>query len=458
MTGSARGLRVCGLLAALVALVLAASPAHATSSSKVPVVVDTDLGNDDIVALSFLAARRDVDLLAVTVSGTGLATCPGAAYRAARILRALGRPRVPVACGRDTPLEGFNAFPVEWREAAAKVGASLPPSRAAVSKLRAPELLAETIAGASASVTLLTLGPLTNVAEMLRAHPSVRSRIARVVAMAGAVRVPGNIGPGHERAEYNVWVDPRAAREVVASGIPAALVPLDATNGVPVEGLLVHEIARRGGAPARVASLGLEGQPGMFQTFYWDPLAAATIVDPRVVRWERMRLSVLVTGDARNGTLRQGSGGAPLTVAVAARRPRFEQLLLRTLARDPGARIRLPKPAFTVSLASGACSVEAHTSRSGPGWVRLRNRTNRDALAVLLALRADKTLDDLRTAIRNRAPNEGPPAWVTIAAFVPATARSDGWGEFRASPGLHAVACFDALGTGRVAPTSIVLR
>ena len=72
-----------------------------------------------------------------------------------------------------------------------------------------------------------------DTAELLHAHPELGRRLTRIVAIGGAVGVPGNVDPGHEHAEFNVWIDSLAARDVLASGVPVTLVPLDATNDVP---------------------------------------------------------------------------------------------------------------------------------------------------------------------------------------------------------------------------------
>ena len=444
------------LLAGLaLVLAVALAPRAGAASGSISLVVDTDLGNDDIVALAFLTGRSEVDLRAVTVSGTGLATCPGGARRAAKILRALGHPDVPVACGRDLPLAGFNSFPVEWRAAADRLGASLPASPTAVSRLSAPDLLADAVVRSLGRDTLLTLGPLTNVAEALRRHPSLRGEIALIVTMGGAVDVPGNVGRGHERAEFNIWVDPRAAKEVLASGIPITFVPLDATNDVPVDALLAREIDLRRGAAARLASEALDGLgPG---TYYWDPLAAATLVDPGVVTMRRLRLSVLETGDSRNGSFRRGTNGVTANVAVSAHPSRFQLLLLRGIARDAGARIRLPKPAFTIGAAPGTCTAHAETTKPGAGWVRFRNRTKGQTVGVLVRLLDGRTIDDLREIIRTRGPDGGPPSWVELATFTSAAPGRDAWGEAKTRAGRYAVACFTEAGVGRVAPSTFEL-
>jgi pyrimidine-specific ribonucleoside hydrolase len=447
----------------LVAITVAAAAGAALASggvraggSTTRVVVDTDLGFDDVMALSLLSSRRDIAIEAVTVAGTGLATCPHDAYRAARILRYLRRGAVPVACGRGFPLAGDNAFPVEWREAAGKLGAGLPPARDAVSRLDAPDLIARAAGDSRTPVTLVTLGPLTNVAEALRRHPSIRTRIRRIVAMAGAVNVRGNIGPGHDRAEFNVWVDPVAAREVFASGIPVTLVPLDATNQVPVEPLLVHQIERRSTREATIAKKALRAMAGP-PTFYWDPLAAAVVVDSGVVRTQRMRLSVVVSGDARNGTLRRTPTAPIFHVATSARRTRFEQLLLRSLAHDPSATIPLPKPGFTLTATLTGCSIRAHTSTAGRGWIRVVRTSRGTWVAGLVKLSEGKTVQDLKAAIAIAHRNQPPPSWAFPVAVASASRGNDGWGEYTATPGRYAAVCFDLINRPRVAPDMIEL-
>jgi pyrimidine-specific ribonucleoside hydrolase len=201
-------------LALLVAVVVAGcGGGHSPRAvERTPVVVDTDMGPDDALALLYLVARRDLDVRAVAVSGTGLARCPAGAQRALELLAAAGRSEIPVACGRDRPLAGFNAFPPEWRDPADRLfGVPLPPVTARPQTRGAVELLREAITSADRNTELVALGPLTDVAALLRAHPDVMKRLAGIHAMAGTVDAPGNIGPGHEGAEYNLWGDLVAA-------------------------------------------------------------------------------------------------------------------------------------------------------------------------------------------------------------------------------------------------------
>ena len=306
---------------------------------RTPVVVDTDMGPDDALALLFLVARRDVDVRAVAVSGTGLARCPAGAEHALKLLAAAGRPEIPVACGRDQPLAGFNAFPPEWRDPAdAFFGVPLPPVGARPDPRGAVELLHDAITSAPRDAELVALGPLTDVAALLRRYPSVTERLAGIHAMAGTVDAPGNIGPGHEGAEYNVWVDPVAADEVLRSDVPTTLVPLDATNAVPATVFFAIGLQRfHYRTPAASLAWELVDITRMHAggRYFWDPLAAAALVTPAVTRLETERLRA-----TRDGRLVRDGSRRAVRVAVSADRGRFERELLGTLAggiagRDP---------------------------------------------------------------------------------------------------------------------------
>ena len=424
---------------------------------RLSVIVDTDLGRDDVLALALLAGRSDVRLRALTVSGTGLATCPSAAQRAARFLRALGQRGVPVSCGPDLPLKGFNAFPVERRSDADRLARGLPPAAEGVSRLSAPDLLADAAVRSPGRDVLLTLGPLTNVAEALRRHPELGREFSRIVSMAGAVRVPGNVGQGHERAEMNAWVDPVALQEVFESGVPITLVPLDATNEVPVDPVVVRDIERRSGTAARLVTSMLAGlRQGDF--YFWDPLAAAVVVDPRVVRSERMRLSVFDTRDARNGALHRDSKGARVTVAVGARAERFHRLFVRAVTRNPAAEIRQPVATINVDIRPTRCDVQTVTTKRGDGWLRARNHTRVDAAAVLVQLRDGRTVSDVRSFLKTSSPQQGPPSWAKIHAFAGAAAGTHGWGDYRNAPaGTYAVVCLIGERRFTVADTTFTL-
>ena len=136
-------------------------------------------------------------------------------------------------------------------------------------------------------MTIVALGPLTNLAEALLATPSLADKIARIVIMGGTLRVAGNIREVNPRiensfAEWNIFCDPYAADVVFQSGAPITLVPLDATNQAPLSDAFVQRLASGPATPAsqfvlrairRIQPM-LRGQ--MF--YLWDPLAAVVAV------------------------------------------------------------------------------------------------------------------------------------------------------------------------------------
>ena len=187
--------------------------------SPIPLVVDTDAGLDDAIALLYLARSPEVDLLAVTVTGTGLAHCFPGARNVIGLLELAGRGDVPVACGPETPLgKAGAAFPDEWRRMAdTRYGDAWTIGGSPLDDREAPELLVDAVDRASDPVRLLTLGPLTNVAAALELDDRFAGGIDHVVTMGGAFDVPGNTAfaeppPEHDVAEWNIYADPVAAR------------------------------------------------------------------------------------------------------------------------------------------------------------------------------------------------------------------------------------------------------
>jgi pyrimidine-specific ribonucleoside hydrolase len=373
------------------------------------------MSTDDVLALLYLLGRRDVDVRAVAVSGTGLADCPAGARNARALLAVAGRPDLPVGCGRADPLGGANAFPPEWRTRADGLfGLDLPaparaPARAAVDVLRAA------LESADRKVTVLALGPMTDVAQLLRAHPGVPSRIGAVVAMGGAVGVPGNVGAGHERSEWNLWIDPVAAREVLRSGIPATLVGLDATNHVPATMSMWLTLRRYhyAGAPA-TAAFDLMSSSGMYTggQYFWDPLAATAIVRPDVLAFTTKRIDV-VTGGADAGRVIQTGDGAPVRVAMGANRPAFERQFVQALLR--GARFAMPAPERRAVLTCddrGCAYAGPRRAEPGQGAFETVNDGTRPFTYVLGRLDEGRTVADLRRHVR--ALGRGlwrPPGW-----------------------------------------------
>jgi purine nucleosidase len=179
-------------------------------------------------------------------------------------------------------------------------------------------------------LTLVALGPLTNLALALKEDAAAVRRIGRVVAMGGAVDVPGNVTP---TAEFNMHVDPEAAHRVLAAGLPLELVPLDATRQavLPRAGMRAALARSPGTLAVRIQAFSErafriahgDGSQGMA---LHDPLAVAVAVDPSLAEWEAMRLAIGPDGE----TLR-ASGAPNCRVAKGVESDRFLRLFLDRL-------------------------------------------------------------------------------------------------------------------------------
>jgi inosine-uridine nucleoside N-ribohydrolase len=297
-------------------------------------VVDTDLAADDLVALAFLLSSPHAEVRAITVSGTGEVRCPAGLEVISGLLELTDQAEIPVACGRSTPLAGDREFPREWRDASDVAwGVELPNGAPPSAGTTAVELLADTL---DRRTTLLTLGPLTNVAEAFREEPALAGRIGPVVVMGGAVGVGGNVFLEDEQspvAEWNMYVDPTAAGEVLASGAAVTLVGLDATNQAPITSDFVEEVQENAdGDAGKVVGELLAGNPLVTsgEASFWDPLAAAVVLDPSLVDTEEMQVDVVTDGEDSGRTV-EDEGGASVDVAVGADADTLEGLLLATL-------------------------------------------------------------------------------------------------------------------------------
>ncbi len=306
-----------------------------------PVIVDTDMAGDDWLAILYLLNRPDVHVEAITVSGTGEAHCEPGVRNAMSLAALAGQPGVPVSCGRATPLQGEHTFPADWRTRVdALAGLSLQPNPAAPATLPAAQLLAGTINALPGKATVLTLGPLTNLAEALQLAPEIKEKIEMVYIMGGAVDVPGNVGASgagieNPAAEWNIYVDPRAAGIVLQSGVPVTLVPLDATNHAPVTTQFYKRLKAEHTTPEAKFAFDVLTQYADFIRsggyYFWDPLAAAILTDASLASFETRSLTVIEEEGSQSGRTLAVEGGAPARVAVNVEAERFEQVFLDTL-------------------------------------------------------------------------------------------------------------------------------
>lgn len=247
---------------------------------RVPLIIDTDPGIDDALALLLAARWPRCDLRAVTASYGN--TTLERATRNARLVLERAPSSAPVFAGADRPLrrELITARETHGTEGLGDLDA--PPAAPVTPSAGA---IGDALRAAKEPVTLVTLGPLTNLALALRSDAElVRSRVARHVAMGGNQEARGNTGP---HSEFNIWCDPEATAEVLDAGLGTLFVGLDVTRQLVIPAAAVHKLATHPDADARWLGrllgfyvrfhLEYEGLTGAVIN---DPLAVALAVEP----------------------------------------------------------------------------------------------------------------------------------------------------------------------------------
>lgn len=302
------------------------------------VIVDQDGDADDFIAFSLLMKSGAVNVRAITV-------CPADSYLdpATRLTQLfvdrLGGENITIAQGHS---EGTNPFPDAWRKDAARIltisalSAAEPRSINPVVADDAAHHLAQLLS-TGRHYAILETGPLTNIADALKVNPSIKNNITRIYIMGGAVRVRGNVEqPGHDgSAEWNIFNQPQAAAHVIGSGIPITLIPLDATNKVPLTRKFIDRLGTQPSIASQLAaqswSLVVAGV-GNDQYYFWDTLTAAAMLDRGVVQIQTLKIKVITDGPSQGRTI-EDPNGSPVEVALDADRDRVENMFFDVLGK-----------------------------------------------------------------------------------------------------------------------------
>lgn len=333
------GLSVVGACAGNPAVPTARSTDAA--ADRLPLLIDTDVAPDDLVAIAFLASSPSVRIEAITVSGTGEAHCGAGVDVVLRLLERLDTPMIDVACGRGTPIAGDHAFPDAWRASVDDgSGLALPSTSRQPFDGDAVQLIAET-ADRVDGLRILTLGPMTNLADALSSQPTLAPRLESVYAMGGALFVPGNVRfggpPDNEVAEWNVYVDPTAVQLVIDAGFTVRLISLDGTNQVPVTQDFAERVQAEAAGPGALLLAELfAGHPFMTDGTYflWDPLAAALAAGYPLGAFSTARVIIEEAEGPEVGFTRPVEGTPNVEYLGSADRAAAEDALLQTLNRE----------------------------------------------------------------------------------------------------------------------------
>ncbi len=283
------------------------------------VLIDTDPGVDDAVALALAFCLPELEVVGLTSVG-GNASIEHTTRNLAALMTALGQEQVPLARGAAAQINGAPFEHAYHVHGEGGLGIDLPSSSVAPGRLGASDLILKAAREHGAALTIIALGPLTNLAEALQWDGSGLEGVAEIVVMGGALRAPGNIRP---EAEFNIFSDPLAASAILGAGVPVRLAPLDVTRQTFLTRERVAELQGRGRAAdlaARLVGAWFEGRPDRQHFALHDPLAVAAAAAPDLLEWEAALVEVETDDPERLGktTLVEGSGHVLAPRAVHA--------------------------------------------------------------------------------------------------------------------------------------------
>ncbi len=309
--------------------------------SRKKVLIDTDPGIDDSLAILLALASPEIELVGLSVVQGNRSTAQGV-INALSVLELTGSGHIPVAAGCNLPLVQPSLLAPETHGSSGIGYARLPePSIMPVEK-HAVDFLIESILQSPGEVTLVAIGPLTNIALAISLEPKIVTAVKEVICMGGAIRHPGNTTP---LAEFNVYVDPHAAHIVYHAGIPITLVPLDVTY----QCILTPEDVQRLLMINSPLTRFIADSTRFYMSFHDeyqhingcvinDPLALALAFAPDLVNCEDLFVDVDISGGVSMGKTfadfyRMTGKPANMKVALEVRAGDFMELFLERMER-----------------------------------------------------------------------------------------------------------------------------
>jgi inosine-uridine nucleoside N-ribohydrolase len=308
------------------------------------VIIDCDPGHDDAVAI--LLAAKHLDVAGITTVA-GNQTLENVTSNALKVLELGGLKHITVAKGCAQPLLKEPRHAAAVHGETGLDGYSLPSPSLQLHASRAVEFIIDTVMSGE-GITLVPVGPLTNIAVALRLEPRLAGRVEGISLMGGST-TGGNVTAA---AEFNIWFDPEAADVVFRSGVPITMCGLNLTHQASVgDGELARIRAIGNRVSEAIAALltfyraGTAGVSGKPLAYLHDPCAVAVLIDPSLFEFEEMHVAVELRGTHTAGmtvcdrrfagpAARRAVGAPEPNARVATRidQPRFMDLLCETLA------------------------------------------------------------------------------------------------------------------------------
>jgi len=323
--------------------------ASTTDRPPYPVIIDTDPGLDDALAIFLACASAELEVILVTTVAGNVAVELTTA-NALGLLELLALHDIPVVAGAAKPLHRAPIEAANIHGADGMGGIVLPTPRRGPAGTDAVARIADELARRPAgSVRILALGPLTNLANLCQQYPEAAGRVGAIVAMGGAVRERGNVTPF---AEFNIAVDPEAARIVLRSRLPITLVPLDVTRQVAADRDWSARLAQKPGDVARLSSRvievylsniarrrltsGVVAAQALPKTFpMHDPCVMLFAIAGGLFGVERLPIEVVTDGSERDGQTLIDKAGVPIDVLTRADAAKALTLMFERLAALP---------------------------------------------------------------------------------------------------------------------------
>jgi purine nucleosidase len=289
---------IAAILSAFIVMTLAIPASSATKK----IIIDTDPGSDDAMALMLALNSPELDVRAVTVV-PGNVTAKQGLENALRMISLANRCDIPVAAGAQHPLFQKLITAEFWHGRNGLANIELPPSRCKMDSRYGPDLIIEMVHAAPHEITLVPVGPLTNIALAVEKDPSIVPLVKEVIIMGGSITG----GNSTAAAEANIYNDPEAAQIVFQAGWPLTMVGLDVGDKTLLSAKYLEQLGQTHGPMNdfiyQVAHylIDLSAQFGFSGTPMYDPLAVGVAIDATLVKAPPMHVDVETRGEFTRG-------------------------------------------------------------------------------------------------------------------------------------------------------------